>query len=219
MLRRKLKITETKQEAEYLGDLRFRALLSQAEWQALPLAVQKRFSKRLAGLRTVIYRGRIETTRMNRVGWLLAQFGRLIGGPLPLKRDSNVPAVVTVTEDPATGGQFWSRHYNHHQGFPQVIHSSKRFHGVTGLEEYVGGGIGMALTIHVENEALLFRSAYYFLAIGKRRIKLPSWLAAGKLKVTHQNIDDNKFIFALEIIHPLFGELIYQRAIFEEATP
>ena len=29
---------------------------------------------------------------MSRVGWLLAQAARLIGGPLPLSRDAHVPA-------------------------------------------------------------------------------------------------------------------------------
>ena len=204
--------------SEELGDLRFRALLTWEHWQALPLAVRKRFSKRLAGLESVVYKGEVIHTQMTMLGWWLAQATRIIGAPLPLSRDEHVPAVVTVTEDSATGGQFWSRHYNRHTGFPQVIHSSKRFIGPTGLEEYVGGGIGMALRIEVQDGALLFKSAHYFLALGKYRLTLPAWLAPGALTVTHRAIDDESFEFILDVVHPVFGKLIHQSAVFKEAT-
>jgi hypothetical protein len=200
-----------------LGDLRFRALLSAKEWNALPLVVRKRFSKRLAGLKSVVYKGEIVRTQINMTGRCLAQLTRLIGGALPLSRDERVPAIVTVTEDPTTGGQFWSRHYNRHTGFPQVIHSSKRFQGVTGLEEYVGGGVGMALWIKVENGALLFKSAFYFLTLGRYRLRLPKLLEPGALTVTHRAIDAERFEFVLDIVHPVFGQLIHQLAIFKEA--
>jgi Domain of unknown function (DUF4166) len=201
-----------------LGDLRFRALLGHDDWQSLPLAVRQRFSKRLAGLQSVVYKGEVLHTRMTGLGWCLAQAMRVIGAPLPLSSDAHVPAIVTVTEDPATGGQFWSRHYNRRKGFPQVIHSSKRFAGPTGLEEYVGGGFGMALTIHARDGALLFKSAHYFLTLGKHRLVLPGWLAPGALTVTHRAIDEESFEFALDIVHPVFGRLIHQSAIFKEAA-
>jgi hypothetical protein len=203
---------------EELGDLRFRALLSAEDWLALPSVVRKRFSKRLAGLATVVYKGEVVCARMNRMGWCLAQLTRLIGAPLPLTRDEHVPAIVTVTEDPLTHGQFWSRHYNRHSGFPQVIHSSKRFQGSTGLEEYVGGGVGMALHIEVCEGALLFKSAHYFLALGKYRLRIPRWLEPGALTVTHRAIDEEQFEFVLEIVHPVFGQLVHQLAVFRDAT-
>ena len=138
-------------ETNELGDLRFRALLPESDWLALPHTIRRRFTKRLSGGNTTVYVGEVIETRMSAAGWLLAQAARLNGGPLPVSRDVHVPSVVTVTEDVATNGQHWTRLYARRRGFPQVVHSSKRFAGPTGLEEYVGCGVGMALTIHVED--------------------------------------------------------------------
>ena len=135
---------------DQLGDLRFRALIPDADWANLPLPIRRRFTKRLAGGKTVVFVGEVIETQMSRAGWWLAQAARLIGGPLPLSREAHAPSVVTVSEDIACAGQHWTRLYARRNGFPQVVHSSKRFAGPTGLEEYVGCGVGMALTIHVE---------------------------------------------------------------------
>src|SRR4051795_5302499 len=167
--------TPARLEPDELGDLRFRALMSDADWSALPLPIRRRFSKRLAGGNTAVYVGEVLETQMSGVGWLLAQAARLIGGPLPISRDAHTPSVVTVTEDVAARGQHWTRLYARQRGFPHIVHSSKRFAGPTGLEEYVGCGIGMALTIHVEDAALVFRAARYFVQVAGLRLRLPRW--------------------------------------------
>jgi hypothetical protein len=209
-----------------LGDLRFRALMTEEEWFSLPLAIRRRFSKRLAGGQTIVYAGEILESWTSRAGWWLAQAARLIGGPLPLTRDTQVrsarvptkrvASVVTVTEDMASGGQIWTRLYARRKGFPQVIHSSKRFAGPTGLEEYVGRGVGMTLTIYAREGALVFRSKNYFLELFGRRLFLPAWLTPGTLYVTHAELPDGKFSFTLQIFHPRFGLLLRQMAIFRE---
>ena len=142
-----------------LDDRRFRALLSDDDWGRLPLATWRRFSKRLAGGRTIVYVGEVEESRHNRIGWWYAQFIRIIGGPLPVGTETRVPMIVIVTEDTASGGQIWTRICARGNRFPQVIHSAKRFAGPTGLEEYVGFGISMALRLRVENGTLKFESA------------------------------------------------------------
>jgi hypothetical protein len=206
-------------EAAPATDLRFRALLPAKEWLKLPTAIQRRFSKRLADGATSIYVGEVREMHVSRLGWLLTQALRLIGGPLPTALATNVPSIVTVTEDMATGGQIWTRLYVRRNGFPQVIHSSKRFAGPTGLEEYVGFGIGMALTINVVNAALVFRSATYFVQIGKWRIPLPSWLTPGTIVVRHEELGGDRFLFTLEVVHPRFGLLVRQSAAFRESHP
>ncbi len=207
-----------------LGDARFRALMTERDWASLPLAIRRRFSRRLGGGETIVYAGEVLESWMSRAGWWLAQAVRLIGGPLPLTRSAqisnrHVPSVVTVTEDMATGGQIWTRLYARRRGFPQVIHSSKRFAGPTGLEEYVGCGVGMALTVYARDGALIFRSKNYFVQLLGRRLCLPAWLSPGTLYVTHAELPDGKFSFTLQIFHPRLGLLIRQMAVFREIAP
>jgi Domain of unknown function (DUF4166) len=201
-----------------IGDPRFRALLPEDRWLSLPLTIRSRFSKRLGNGASAVYAGGVLETWMSRAGWCLAQAARLIGAPLPLERNRHVPAVVTVTEDRAMRGQIWTRLYGRRGGFPQVIHSCKRFAGPTGLEEYVGRGVGMTLTVDAREGALIFRSKDYFFELFGRRLTLPKWLTPGATLVTHAELPDGRFAFTLQVIHPRFGLLIRQMAIFREAA-
>ena len=126
--------------------------------------------------------------------------------------------IVTVTEDAASNGQIWTRITARRDGFPQVIHSAKRFAGPTGLEEYVGYGVSMALRISVVSEALRFRSVSYSFQLGRLWLALPNWLTPGDLTVTHGDLGCDAFRFTLEIVHPRFGMLIRQSAVFREAA-
>jgi hypothetical protein len=187
-----------------IGDLRFRALAGEEAWASLPEAVRERFGRH--------------------IGAVLAQLCRLIGAPLPLSRDAFVPAVVSVTEDPASGGQFWTRLYGRRRGpssslrtcFPQAIRSIKRFCGPTGLEEYVGRGIGIALSVEIAQGALHFLSDHYFLSVPGLRLRLPRWLSPGRMRVSHIDCGHGSFAFVLRLDHPRLGELICQTAMFEE---
>lgn len=203
-------------EAPSLVDERFRALLSAADWARLPLAVRRRFSHRLVGGASHIYRGEIVATAMSRAGHWLSQAARLVGAPLPLWRDAGVAAVVTVTEDVAGRGQHWTRLYARRGGFPQVVRSSKRFAGPTGLEEIVGYGIGMALVVEAQADALVFRSASYFIDLGFGRLTLPGWLTPGALTVIHRELGSGRFLFELALVHPRLGLLIRQVARFAD---
>jgi hypothetical protein len=199
-----------------VADLRFRALVPEAAWAQLPPAVRHRFSKRLAQGDTAVYIGEVLETRMSLLGRRLAQAAWVIGSPFPTECGAKLPTVVTVTEDGATSGQNWTRLYVRRSGFPQIIHSCKRFAGSTGLEEYVGRGVGVALTVHVEKRSLVFRSHHYFLAVLGVRLRLPKWVTPGDLSVAHTELGDNTFSFTLDLSHPAFGRLIHQYAIFRE---
>lgn len=199
-----------------LGDLRFRALLGAAGWALLPPAVRARFGKRVRGGGSVTYSGSIVESRRSGAGWVVAQLARLVGAPLPLDTDLGVPAVVSVTEDPAGGGQFWTRLYGRRRGFPQVIHSAKRFAGPTGLEEYLGLGFGIALRVEARADRLLFHSDHYFFRLGGLRVRLPRWLGPGALTIAHVDEAGGAFRFELTLEHRLGGELIRQVGLFRE---
>jgi len=210
--------TSPSSNVRLLDDHRFRALLSDEDWGRLPVAIWRRFTKRHTDGSTAVYVGEVDEAASSRAGWWLAQMARLIGGPLPTGSETGVPMIVTVTEDAASGGQVWTRIFARRDGFPQVIHSAKRFAGPTGLEEYVGFGLSMALRIAVEHEALVFHSAGYSLQFGRLRLPLPEWLTPGDLTVTHSDLGGEAFRFTLEVTHPRFGRLIRQSAVFREAS-
>ncbi|WP_282152764.1 DUF4166 domain-containing protein [Ruegeria atlantica] len=199
-------------------DDRFKNLLGASAWSRLPKAIQRRFSKRLLGDASLAYQGRVTQMRMNHAGRALAFALRVIGAPLPFDRTSvGRSAVVTVTEDAATGGQFWIRQYGRAAGFPQMVGSSKRFAGPTGLEEYIGFGIGISLKLESTANGLYFVSDRYFLKLGQNRLPLPRWVCPGGLVVGHEELGGGQFRFTLELMHPLFGQLIWQDATFHDA--
>ena len=198
------------------GDERFRRLVPPSAWDALPADVRRRFAKRLAGQAVAVYSGEVVWTRLSRAGWLLAQLCRLIGAPLPLGASGPAPAAVAVSEDRRSGGQVWTRLYGRSSGHPQVIHSAKRFAGPTGLEEHIGRGFGMALTVRAEADALIFTSDHYFWQAGRLRLRLPRWLSPGETVVTHQHLGRGRFAFDLKVMHPLLGEQVNQHGLFRD---
>lgn len=208
-------VPDSQRDDDALYDYRFRRLIAPGDWAALPDGVRRRFSKRLSGVRLAIYRGEIVTSERSAVGWLLAQLCRVIGAPLPLSRDSGVAAVVTVGED-SGGGQCWTRQYARRRGFPQVIHSAKRFAGATGLEEHVGMGVGMTLTVAAHAAGIRFRSADYFWQVGGLRFRLPPWIGPGVLTIDHIDQGDGEFLFVLSLRHVWFGEVMHQVGRFRD---
>ena len=212
--------TVRRNEAEPAGaplhDLRFARLLGAEGWGRLPQAVRARFSKRQAPGTSVSYAGVIDHCRMSRAGWLLAQLCRLIGAPLPVEAGGGLASVVSVTEHGPSGGQVWTRVYARRRAFPQVIHSAKMFTGPTGLEEYLGLGLGVALRVEAGEDRIVFLSDHYFLRLRGLRLRLPRWLTPGALRIDHIDRGHGAFAFVLHLAHPVLGELIHQHGEFRD---
>jgi Domain of unknown function (DUF4166) len=199
-----------------LADTRFRTLVGEPAWARLPEPVRRRFSKRLVPGEALVYRGTVVATELSFAGRVLAFFARAIGSPLPVTNGATGPALVAVAEDDRLGGQCWTRMYARPGRFPQTIHSAKRFRGPTGLEEYVGYGIGMALYVTVEEGALVFRSDHYFVWVGNWRWRLPRVLEPGRMEITHRDEGGCTFSFRLALTHPLLGRIVHQLAYFQD---
>lgn len=208
-------LSECRVSVQIEEESRYRELLGARAWNSLPGTVRQRFGKQLKAGASVVYQGIVVAMRMNLAGRVLAQLARLVGGPLPHDLSSmHQAAVVSVTQDIAGDGQFWIRQYGRASGFPQVIHSSKRFAGPTGIEEYIGCGIGIALKLRAEQGALLFESDHYFIDLGGWKVRFPKWMKPGQLTITHRDLGHKKFRFSLDLKSRYLGELLHQDAIF-----
>lgn len=210
-------LQEHRREPAPLLDPRFRRLIGNDKWARLPAAVRARFGKRLAGGAVALYRGKVVECRLSRLGWLLAQLLRPVGAPLPLSAEEDIEALVAVSEDRQGKGQYWNRLYGRRRAKPQLIQSAKRFAGKSGLEEYIGGGIAMALDIEVMPDGLRFVAQDHFISLFGKRCPLPRWMVPGMCAVVHRDLGGGRFEFVLAVRHRLFGELVYQRAEFCDA--
>ena len=181
-------------------------------WSELPVRTRARFG---VEREMVCYHGRVVVSECTLLGRLFRQLGRLVGSPLPFD-DTIGPATVVVMAT-GRGSSSWTRIYRRN-GRAQAIRSVKRFAGPTGLEEYLGLGLCMALRLRVDNVSLLFQSAGYSLAVGKVRIPLPNWLTPGRLLVRSTELEAPSFRFCLTLNHPRFGEVLRQEAVFEDPS-
>lgn len=193
--------------------LDFRRLLGREAWSRLPLAVQHRFGPHVEGAHT-LYAGRM-VVEASLVGRLIAQACRLIGTPLAPWTGPDVPTAVDVHLD-HRGGLVWARTYSFAGRAPILVSSTKLMDADGALLEVVRGGLGMALTVSVEDGALHFRSRYYFAGIGPLRLRIPDLLTPGRAHVVHRDRGGGTFVFSMDFHHPWLGRTLFQEGLFSD---
>jgi hypothetical protein len=87
------------------------------------------------------------------------------------------------------------------------------------LEEYPGRGFGMALTVGVEDGAIVFRSAGSVFEIFGRLRHWPDFLSPGAATVTHADAGGGRFRFTLSVVRKQLRLLMHQKAVFPEVGP
>lgn len=191
----------------------YRLLMGEAAWRRLHPAIQARFDGSEKA-RNACYEGIMFTVRSSLAGWLLAQFCRLIGTPLALHQEKNVPMQVRVYPDEQRGGLVWDRLYRFRHHSLNRVRSTKRIDEQSGLMECVGGGFGMYLRVSEDNGAIRFVSQGFFWQLGQRRLGIPALFTPGRTTVVQTELGGGQFRFTLKVQHPLLGRVFYQDGVF-----
>ena len=196
--------------------LSYRDLLGDAWWR-LPAATRARFEHH-----SVFYAGTM-TLRATTTGRWVARLCKLVGSPLPPPSERPLTATVRVKPDHPTGGDRWARRYDF-PGKRVSVASVKAIDADGSLVERLSCGLRMRLTLDVRDGALCFDSAGYYVECagvtlaGRRygawRFELPSWFLPGRTCVSHHDLGDGRFRFAMTIRHAVLGELFHHDGVF-----
>ncbi len=192
----------------------FERLLGREAWAGLPAPVRRRFGPHAAAGLSTVYDGRM-VVEASWYGRLVAQICRLIGTPLAPWTGADVPTSVDVHLDPR-GGLVWARTYRFDRRAPVLVSSTKLMTADGELLEVVRGGLGMALTVSVEDGALHFRSRRYFFSLGRLRLPIPDLLTPGRAHVVHRETGGGTFRFTMDFHHPWLGRTLFQDGLFQD---
>lgn len=196
-------------------DSTYREILGDLAWRRLYPEIRARFSEKPARGQLMRYVGIMHIVELSFMGWLFAQFCRLIGTPLAPYRGSNVPIDIRLENDAHLGGVSWTRVYEFTGRKKLFVRSTKTRSSDRELTEHIGCGFSMRLTLSDRRGDLYFVSRSYDLTILGMKIRIPHLLTPGTTTVTHEQIRGDLFRFTLTVDHPVFGRTIYQDGYFE----
>jgi hypothetical protein len=181
-------------------------------WFRAPENVRLRFDHDPKPGHVIRYVGRMTEVRCSAVGKLLGWMVQRTGALMPFEGD-NVPVDIVVWSD-STGAVHKRRSY-HFQNRRAVVFRSRMVLDPDGrLAEHVGDGLGMYVKVSADGGGLQFTDDGYFLELATMRIGLPKWLSPGRVHLVHADVSADEFDIAIDITHPLFGRLYWQRGRF-----
>ena len=197
------------------ADSTYKDLLGDLAWRRLHPEIRARFSQKPAPGAATHYVGIMHIVELSFMGWLFAQFCRLIGTPLAPHRGSNVPMDIHLERDPELGGVSWTRVYRFAGRKALDVRSTKTRSGARELTEHIGRGFSMRLCLSERGGDLYFVSRAYEVEALGLKIRIPPLLTPGTTTVSHEQISGDLFRFTLSVVHPVFGRTIYQDGYFE----
>jgi predicted DCC family thiol-disulfide oxidoreductase YuxK len=183
-------------------------------WEELHPDIRNRFDRDPAPGETVLYAGVMQEIRRSRMGWLFAEFTRVIGNPLTPHAGRDIPMEVALSKAPHKEGVYWRRSYLFPGRKPYVVTSVKRESSRGEMLECVGGGFGMKLKVYARDGALHFESYRYFWSFLGWMLPLPHWLSPGRTHVVHRDLGGGDFMFKISMVHDQLGETYFQQGVF-----
>lgn len=187
------------------------------DWASLSPNIQARFEHDPPVGTIVRYRGIMQEIRCTRWGKLLARFVQHTGALMPYEGE-DVPVDIEVWTQRNEPDVFKRRTYHLPGRKPFVFRSRMRLEKDNKLAEYVGGGFGMFITVAVSETHLQFTDDGYFFQIGPIRIPIPRVLAPGDVYLLHEDLGPATFRITIDIRHPWYGALYFQRGTFEHSS-
>ena len=186
------------------------------DWRRLSPHIQSRFEHDPPVGTIVRYRGIMQEIRCSRIGKLLARFVQHTGALMPYE-GREVPVDIEVWTRPNEPDVFKRRIYHLLGRKPFEFRSRMRLENNDKLVEYVGGGFGMFITVSVKETHLQFTDDGYFFQIGAIRLPVPRVLSPGAVYLLHEDLGPAAFRITIDIRHPWFGALYFQRGTFEHS--
>lgn len=193
----------------------FRSQLG-ADWASLSPNIQARFEHDPPLGTVVRYRGIMEEIRCTWLGKIFARFVQHTGALMPYE-GKEVPVDIEVWTQQNEPDVFKKRTYYLPNRKPFIFRSRMRLEKTNKLVEYVGGGLGMFITVQVSERHLQFTDDGYFFHVGPIRIPIPRVLSIGDIYLLHEDLGPTTFRITIDIRHPWYGTLYFQRGTFEHS--
>ena len=195
----------------------FRTQLGEG-WTKLSNNIRSRFDHDPPSGTIVRYRGVMTHVECSTIGKLLGWLVQHTGALMP-HEGTNVPVSIEVWTEAGSAAVFKRREYFFKERRPFTFRSKMQLDSSGNLAEYVGGGFGMYLRVHVFEGNLHFEDKGYFVDVLGIRIPIPGLLSPGRVLLKHEEIGKDEFAITIEITHPWFGLLYFQQGRFRHDLP
>lgn len=131
-------------------------------------------------------------------------FGRLFGALVPY-RGNNVPVEVRNYCEAGNNHLQWRRRFFFPGRKPYPFASRMEHLAGNEIVEFVRLGLGIRMTLSVEEGALCYTTNGYLWRLGPLRLTLPDWLFFGSGTITERGVDSEQVDLDFTLVHPLFG--------------
>lgn len=183
------------------------------DWNNLGEIIQKHYSLRPKSNDYICVSGEMIEIKHSLVAKLLIPFGMIFGAIVPFQ-GRNIPIDVHYNSSPNNSNIYWDRDFKFKRGsfhFKSYMEPVKQNEVI----EFVRFGMGIRLSVTVEDKALIFRDIDYIWRIFGRDLSIPGKWLMGKVYVEERPIDEHSFSMEMTLTHPVVGTMFKYSGEFE----